>query len=336
MGMLGKNVRRVATISALFVSAMMLTANPSWAQVKWDFLVYQGLNAATTQIHVEFAKEVLQRTNGQLVITVRPPGEFPYNAADFHRVVGRGDVAMADTAYISSDVPGAGVLTSAFLVQNFDDLAKATKVTEPYITEGLNRFGAQVLFWWAFPPIKFFGAGKPVENLDGLKGLKIRTLTPEHQELLTGFGASPVAIAAPEVLTALQYGTANAAMTTAVGVVTSKWEGVMKWGYILNIAPTPSFVIVNSKAFAALPEEHRKILAELGPKYSKKLLDYVSGAEESDLKRLADKGMKVVNASPADTQRAQQLAQGLWANWVKARGESGEKIMKVVRDTLGR
>jgi TRAP-type transport system periplasmic protein len=304
--------------------------------IQWDMPVYLGLNAPTSQLLQGFADEVKEKTDGRLEITVRPPGELPYSAGEYHRVVGAGDIAMADTAWFTADVPAAGVLTSAGLVQNFDELRKAMPAVEDKISEQLDRFGAEVLFWWAFAPIKFYGAGDPPEGINDLAGLRVRALSPEHSALLEAVDATPVAIAAPEVMTALQYGTVNAAMTTAIGIVSASWDESLDWAYTLEIAPTPSYVIVNSDMLAELPDDVRQALLDVAADYGEKMLDFVEQKEAEDEAALAEAGMTIVEPTEEDRERLYEIVQPLWENWVEQHGEGAAEIMQSVRDAVGR
>lgn len=335
-------LRSILKLGAVALVATGLVAQhgaaPAAAQepTRWDLPVYLGLNAPTSQLLADFAKEVEEQTDGQLLITIRPPGELPYSAGEYHRVVGSGDIAMADTAWFTADVPAAGVLTSAFLVQNFDELRVAMPVVKDKLDEQLGRFGAEVLFWWGFAPIKFWGTGDAPEGLDDLAGLRVRALTPEHSELLSVLDATPVAIAAPEVMTALQYGTVNAAMTTAIGIVSASWDEVLDWGYVIEIAPTPSYVIVNSEMLANLPKEHQEVLRTVGAEYHEKMLDFIESQESEDQELLAERGMTIVEPTQEDRDRLYEMVQPLWTDWVAERGGDAEELMRAVRDAVGR
>ncbi|MBX3576163.1 MAG: TRAP transporter substrate-binding protein DctP [Rhizobiaceae bacterium] len=322
------------TLLAACAATSLATAFPAYAE-EWDLLVYNGINDPATKLMIEFAEDVKAKTEGRIEITVRAPGELPYGPVDYHRVVGRGDVAMADTAYISSDVPATGALTSAFLVQNHDELRKAMPAVAPLIDEKLKPFGAEVLFWWAYPPIKFWGVGEPPKTAKDLAGLKTRSISAEHQELLKMVGAVPVAVAAPEVMTALQYGTVNAALTTAIAVVATKWEDVMDWGYELELSPTPSYVIINSATLAALDEKDRNAVKEAGAVTQEKLLALVMEREVKDTAGLRERGM-VINAPTAEERATlQQQAVALWEAWAKSH-DNGEAIITAIRGAVGR
>lgn len=335
--MFNKSVTRRTALAGAAVGMLLAQAQFAAAQAKkWDLSVYLPLSTPAVQMLVEFAKDVGTATNGEVVISVRAAGELPYAASDYHRAVGEGEIAMADSAFFTADIPAAGVLTSAFLLQGYGDISAAMDVALPKINEQLDRFGAEVLFWTAYAPVKMWGKGQPVTAIKDINGMKVRALSAENAELLTALGAVPVTLATPEVMTALQYGTVDAILTSPYGLQSNSWVSAFDWSLDLAVAMTPTYVLVSKQLMAELSPENQQAVRDVAAKYAAPWLKLAEDIETTSLHEIQEAG--VVYNVPSDEDRAKliELAQPIWAKWAEARGGDTAEILDAVRAAVGR
>jgi TRAP-type C4-dicarboxylate transport system substrate-binding protein len=85
-----------ALSAALMLVAAVVQCAAQPKPVTWDFVLNAGLMHPVAVMEKEFVDEVKKRTNGQLDIVLRPPGELPYKLPEYLRVVGKGNVQMGD------------------------------------------------------------------------------------------------------------------------------------------------------------------------------------------------------------------------------------------------
>lgn len=332
-------------VSAALFAVLILAAAvaPGAAQPKpvaWDFVLNVGLTHPVAVMEKEFVDDVKKRTNGQLDIVLRPPGELPYKLPEYLRVVGKGNVQMGDVymGFLAGDTK-IGVLTGLpFLVGTAEELKKVMVVLEPLIREDYDRFGADILTWFTWPEQNFFGRGKPITTLDDFKGRKIRTTSPEQSELVKRLGGVPVSIPAPEVPSAAQRGVMEGVITAGFNLLGSKWYDFTEWAYLPNIhIGGPAYILVNKQALASLPAEHRKALQEAAAALQAKMLREIPAREQSDLKTLErDHKVKLIAAKPEDVARARKLMEGYWDEWAKQGGSKTVEALAQVRKALGR
>lgn len=88
-----------------------------------------------------------------------------------------------------------------------------------------EKFNGKVLSLWPFGPQVFY-CNQPLETLDDLNGLKVRSFTPSMSALLEHFGATPVTLTFPEVYPALQRNVASCGVTSPTSGNTGKWPEV--------------------------------------------------------------------------------------------------------------
>lgn len=325
------------------LAALALAAAPVGAQPKpaaWDMVLNVGLTHFVGAVEKDFVEDVKKRTNGGLVITLRPPGELPYKLTDYLRAVGKGDVQMCDVymGFIAGDSK-LGVLTGMpFLVGTSDELVKVMPALEPMIRDDFARFGAEILTWYTWPEQNFFGRGKPIQTIEDFKGRKIRTTSPEQSELVKRLGAVPISLTAPEVPSAAQRGIMDGVMTAGFNLLFSKWYEFTEWAYLPNIhIGGPAYILVNKAAMAGLPPEVRKGLQDAAQAFQARMLKEIPAREQADLKTLEQEHkVKLVRANPADVAKMRQLMEPYWDEWAKQGGPKTVEAIALVRKTLGR
>ena len=141
-----KIIKRLSRLGALF-AGIVFAASAS-AQVKWDMYTFVGVTHPIAVRLIGFAEEVKKQTNGQLVITVRPAGEFPFKATEIVRATGTGQVQLGQgySGFISGAVPLASIANLPFLVRDSDDVEKVRSIIHKYADPEFKKQGVKALF----------------------------------------------------------------------------------------------------------------------------------------------------------------------------------------------
>lgn len=105
--------------------------------------------------------------------------------------------------------------------------------------------------------------GKCVAKPDDMKGLKMRSQESQvHLETYKAFGAAPVEMAVPEVLSALQTGTVDGYSNTPLfSFATSWYKGITHYTYTKHIYQ-PAMLALSKKWFDAQPDDVKKVLLD--------------------------------------------------------------------------
>lgn len=304
--------------------------------VQWDLSVYYALNSNSSEIVNQFAKEIAEATNGDVEIVIRAAGELPYSPAEYHRAVGNGELAMADTFFITADIPAAGALTSVFLVRSYDEIRPAVDAVWPQIVEQLAEYGVEPLFYGAHAPARMWGTGEAVVSLEGIRGRKVRVLSSEQGLLMSELGANPVTITTPEVMTALQYGTVDSVLTSPNGVVANSWNSAFEWSFDLSMSMLPTYIIVSKEKMAELSPENQDAIRKISAKYTQMYLDQIEKHEALATESLAAGGISMSSPTEAENERLVELARPIWDGWASARGDDAQEAIRTIRSALGR
>jgi TRAP-type C4-dicarboxylate transport system substrate-binding protein len=331
---------RFLTLAAI---AVAMTAAPrAEAVTTWDYYLYTGATHPITQLLKGFTEEVKKRTNGELVINVRPAGELPFRATEVVKVVGEGQTQMGSGSpgFVGATTPIATVGNHIGLIRTYADMAKVWPIIDKYVSPHFERAGAKVLFHWSWPTQHVFGTGtsKPPATLDDFKARKMRTVAPEEAVMLKRLGAASISLTTPEVPVALDRGVVDGLISAAFNVVGSNWQGQLKWVWVSELhMGGPNYELVNIKAYNALPPNVRATLDQVAKEWTAKMNESIGSKDASDLNALRDKyKLTLVQARPEDLAKLHDLMQDYWDAWAKDQGPDGVAMMKEIRASLGR
>ena len=125
-----------------------------------------------------------------------------------------------------------------------------------------RRFKTKVLTLWPFGPQVFY-CSKPVNSVDDMKGLKIRSFTPTMSALLQKLGATPVTLPFAEVYPALANGVVDCGVTSPNSGNSGKWPEVTTHYFPLSVSGSVQGHFANLDYWNKFtPEQQAKIQAE--------------------------------------------------------------------------
>jgi TRAP-type C4-dicarboxylate transport system substrate-binding protein len=323
-------MKKAIAIAALVAA---LTEPASAQATEWKFYTYFANNDKPTQLHRAFAEDVTKATGGRLKITVFSSGELPYKASDVLRTVASNQVEIGDVAlgFVAGDVPELNAFAMPFACTSIDKFYDAaipavSKTVDSVLSQ---RFKTSSVMHWTMPPQQLWLV-KVVDNLDGLKGLKVRSWNREQAEVMRLVGGSGVTINPAEVIPSLQRRVVDGAFTAAVPALDWKINEVAAFGYLLNLTLSHQAVTVNEAALAKLPEDVRKIFLDKAKDWAPKYRSEMIEADAAARKTLVERGMKLREASPDETAKLRALTKPIWDDWTAKQGPAGKAMLDAV------
>jgi TRAP-type C4-dicarboxylate transport system substrate-binding protein len=315
-----KVITQLSRISALFVG-LVLAASAS-AQVKWDMYTFVGVTHPIAVRLIGFAEEVKKQTNGQLVITVRPAGEFPFKATEIVRATGTGQVQLGQG--YSGFISGA--------------VEKVRSIIHKYADPEFKKQGVKALFTFDWPPQNIFGRGDQVTKADQLAGKKLRTTDAKQSEMLKVLGGSSVSLTTAEVPLAVERGVVQGFMTAAFNVVGAKWYDGINWAYMADVnAGGPDYVFVNLAAYNKLDPKVRETLEKVAAQWGPKMTRENNSDDAAALELLRTKyNVKVYRPTKEETDALAKRMIPVWDAWAKQHGPNAVAALKEIREKLGR
>ena len=215
-----------------------------------------------------FADNLAEMSDGRMTLEVYPSSQMG-NATTCTQMLQTGDLTFfrQDAAAVYDfGVESHQVISLPYL---FEDSESAYEIMKGEIGDRLKQdvedagLGFYTLGFIADTNRNFFTADTPVETMDDLKGLKIRSLEASiYVDYKSSLGLNPTPMAFSEVYTSLSTGVIDAAANTLDSFCSNKFEEVCKY-YIMNNGMVPIYeLLVSAEVYDSLSPEDQQIVNE--------------------------------------------------------------------------
>ncbi|MBO9455791.1 TRAP transporter substrate-binding protein [Paracoccus sp. R12_1] len=316
--------------------ALILTASGVAAQ-EYSFK-FQSSDPAGNP-NYEFQKGwtelVAERSDGKIQIEMLPVGSVvEYNETLDAVAAGILDGQICDSSYWAGKDPAFGLISNP--VGAWSDPEQMIDFVEngggkEIMQELLGSYGLHFI-GVSTPGLEAFVSRVPLEGVDDLKGVKVRTPEGPIANVFAAAGASPVNLPSSEVYTSLDKGVVDAADYSVFSV--NQQQGLNE------TAPHPVYpgfhslplveVSMNKAKWDALPDDMKTLLEDTVKEFQQTQLQGNRDADEKALAEAeADPNITVHNWS--DEERAKFRKLGT-EEWQKIAGQS--PMAQQVYDTL--
>lgn len=286
--MRAKSFFNVLTTCAIFAGFLLASANSQAATTLK--LGHTGAPDHHYQIASEmFAKNVKDRTNGEIIIEVYPSDLYGKQKQLVSQAQqGLADMVLTSDAVISSFVPVFGILNLPFLFQDIDHVANTMdgEVGE-ILAQEASKKGLEVLGYWENGFRHITNNKNPVNTPADLKGIKLRT--PESKLVMDSFkalGASPVPMSFGEIYSALQTGTVDGQENPIAHLLAQKWYEVQKYLSLTGHQHYVEPLLISQDKFKSLTPEQQKILKEEAQKVAVEIRKLATQDEQKMLEEV--------------------------------------------------
>lgn len=311
--------------------AAALVASSAALADKWNMPVRSNERNYFTRNILQFAEDVKKATEGKIEIVVHPEDSLT-KQPEVKRAVQTGQVQIGELlmSIHSNESAVFGVDAVPFMATNNEENRKLLAAARPFIEERLKKQGIRLLFVVPWPPNSFY-AGKEINSTADYKGVKFRAFNPVTGRLAELMGAVPVTVQQSEVPQAFSTGVIQAMITSpATGVDTQAWDFVKYFYEVKAMAPW-NIVIVNERVFSRLDQKTQDAILAAAREAEER--GWKLQAEETGklVEVLKSKGMEVRQPSPGLMAELKKIGDQLIAEWSKAAGEEGQKILEQYR-----
>jgi TRAP-type C4-dicarboxylate transport system substrate-binding protein len=254
---------------------------------------------------------------------------------------GVADIGYVAPSYVSDKMPLSAVaqLPGAFGsacegTEAYYDLATGGIIAEQEMATNDVRLLLTVVAY----PYQVFTSNRPIDGLESLEGLKLRTTGGAMDIMARKVGAAPIQMAGPEVYDSLSRGTLDGLVFPYSGVLGYHLESLVKWGtQDLNFGSFAYNYVISEKKFQSLPEDVQKIMIDLGAKQTSAACRSVDGDVKPDMEKLRQAGVTFATLSEearAEIGRAIEPVTTEWAADLDRRGKPGTEVLQAFRSAL--
>lgn len=325
------SIRRslIGIIAALSVMHVLPAAA---ADFEWKLYTFFGVNDMPTNFHRKFAEDLTKATNGRLKITVLAGAELPYKMPDVLRATATDQVQIGDISPGGhlGEMPGMNVFDLPFLCTSLPAFARGVEVAAPIIDKLLkDKFDVIGLIHWTMPGQQIWLSKKPSSIAD-IKGNKIRMWSRMHVEMLDRLGASGVTVSAAEVVTAVDRGVVDGAITATIPATDWRLYNNAKYGFMLSFQLGHQLLGVNGAEFRKLPPDLQKIVMDTAKEWRPKYIQAIADADNAARKLFVEKGGTLIEPSAADIAKARETLQPMLDKWAKDNGAVSQEMLTKV------
>ena len=277
----------------------------------------------------KFAKEVNERSKGQIDIKVYPAGQL-YNDQNMNDALMSGglDIGMNSTARWSMVVPALKVLDMPFVLTSYSavdnaldgDLGKA-------LNQEMEKKGVHPLIWADYGYVQFCNNVKKIEKPEDFQGMKIRSYSETSADIIQSLGASPTTMSSSEVYMAIKNGTIDGQSSGQTAILSRKIYEVAKYLTVTNNSYVEFLVSMNDNSWKKLTPEQQKIITDTAKEIQDEIRKETKAEDERCLKELAAKGMDVYVIPKDEIHLWQEATAPVVAKFEQEQGDFGKKLV---------
>ncbi|MGA1350547.1 MAG: TRAP transporter substrate-binding protein [Burkholderiaceae bacterium] len=310
----------VGSLAALSLGASVQAAS-------WDMPTpYPDATFHTVNIQ-QFAKEVSEKSGGQLTIKVHSAGSL-FKHPEIKNAVRNGQVPIGEffLSLLANENPAFGIDSQPFLATNYDDAQRLWNAQKPVVDRLLDSQGLMVLYAVPWPPQGLY-TKKEVASVADLKGMKFRTNNAVLEKLATLAGAAPTQIEVPDIPQAFATGRVEAMITSPSTGANSK-----AWDYLNHFYDTQAWVpknivVVNKRAFQRLDSKTQAAVKEAAAAAEKRGWEMSKKETAEKIAVLKANGIKVHTPTPELMKGLKDIGAKMIAEWKVSAGKDGEAIL---------
>lgn len=310
----------------LLAGALAALALPALAE-NWDMPTPYGDSVFHTQNIIQFAEDVTAATDGALTITVHSAGSL-FGHPEIKDSVRRGLAPIGETlmSRLANEDPIFAIDSIPFLASNYADAEKLWDASRPMVEEKLAEQGLTLLYAVPWPGQSLFTSG-PVESTADLEGTAFRAYNNATERLAQLVGAVPTQIETGDIPTAFSTGRADAMITSpSTGVSSQAWDFVSNYTELQAWLPK-NMVIVNSRAFDALPEDVQAAVLEAAAQAETRGWQMSEDETAAQVATLEENGMTIAQPSEQLSQELAAIGETMTAEWLEEAGDAGQSVI---------
>lgn len=284
---------------------MILLSCPT-AEAKPKYLFKIGSLAPEGSIWIlqfqEFAREVEQKTKGEVGFRVYPGGIMGDDQAMYRKMrVGQLHGGGFTMTGISQIVPDFRIMSLPFFFESYAEVDEVTKGLLPLFKQ---RFAEQGMELIAMTEVGFVYTMStvPIVSIDQLRATTC--WTPAGDPVIATFmqtvGINPVQLSIPDVLSSLQTGLVDTVFNSLYGSIVLQWFTKARYINDTPFGYAYGTFLLDAKAMKKLPEEYAAAIQESADKYFPALIEKTRASNTESKEILEKQGVKFTQ-SPAET-----------------------------------
>ncbi|MEG2183500.1 MAG: TRAP transporter substrate-binding protein DctP [Cloacibacillus sp.] len=304
-------LKKLAMLITVFMFMMVVVSPSNAASVKWKLAHNRPV---TDDIHanmLEFAKNVKEKTQGEVIVEIYPAGQLGSAEAVFERM-GLGTVDM-QCAWMNTTLDKRlEIYNFPGYTGSYKEVEKVYHVGSPFMNllqELCDPLGVKLLGSYAqyLAGAAFVQLPKDVKNPNAKHKQKLRVPSQKmFSWMWEGFGYMTTPLPSSEVFTALQTKVIDGIATQGAQTIYMNSRDIVKYWVAADTNYEPWFICVSQESYDKLSKKNQKVISEEARKIeAKKFLD-AEPIMRSYEKKLQKHGVKVIELTSVEKKAFQE------------------------------
>ncbi|MCM3088641.1 TRAP transporter substrate-binding protein [Bhargavaea ginsengi] len=278
-----------------------------------------------TQVLEKFGSDLESETNGAVTLELYPGGSLgtPPEQYDL-ATTGTSDISLSVHGYTSGKFPLVEVMDLPFVVTSSEEGSK--KLWELYkeFPELQEEHGdTHPLALFTGEPNQILSKDKPIERLEDLRGLKVRSPSTLGNEILEAVGAVPVSMPVNDIYESLNKGVIDAALAGVSTVNDLNLHEVVDHVTIANLSASSMFITMNKDRYDQLPESEKEKFDALSENLSQQAGAALDQGGQDGLDKADEVGISVIELSSEEQEKFEKALQPVIDDWIKTKEAEG-------------
>ena len=282
---------------------MVLTCSTqAWADAKYLFKIASLAPEGSVWVNEfqEFAKEVKEKTNGEVEFRIYSGGIMGDDQAMYQRLrVGQLQGGGFTMTGIASIVPDFRAMAMPFFFRSYDEVDKVRDGLTPSFKKEFNNKGLEFLAMTEVGFIYAMSTG-PIKTIDDLRRNKCWAPTgdPVTGTYLSELGITPIPLSIPDVMTSLETGLINTVFNSLYGAIVLQWYTKTQFITDIPFGYAYGVILLDKNAFSKLPENYAVLIHAAADRHFAALLDSTRKSNNDSRQVLEQNGVKFIQPAP--------------------------------------
>lgn len=280
-----------------------------------------------------FISEVEELTEGRVTFQVFPASALGSPESHYDMAAtGVADITISLQSYTPGKFPLSSVVELPFIS---DSAMMGTEILHElyHMFPEIQREYAQTKVLWLFQNDAEYvlTAKRPVDSLDDMRGLRIRTASDITSAAVRAWGGTPMFMPMPDVYDAAQRGVIDGATGPLSVMESFRLGDVLRHVTEGPFTITNFFVVMNKQAWERLSPRNQAVIEELQEKYRKLSAAKYDEAGERGRRVAEQAGVQFHKLSDAERERFHQALEGTYREWINEMnrlGLPGEAVLR--------
>jgi TRAP-type C4-dicarboxylate transport system substrate-binding protein len=324
----------LSTSLILAMAVLLFTVHETaWAQSTFKLRYFTGMTPShyfCSDLMTYFASEVEKRTDGRVKVELYPGGQlFGYQDGIDAATMGAVEMGLTSAGQWGGHNPIFKFSDYFLLIEDMDHWFRARDKVHPILDDLYQKKNVKLLYYSAYGANGICSLS-PIENLQAIKGLKVRAPVPGAFDCLEAWGAVSAKVAAAEVYDALGKRAIDAAVSSWGVMYSRKFYEVAKH-FVGPLWWTVWVNFIDLGTWNKLPEDIKQIIMEVSKETEGQSLGIMKNDDQKSIDELKKVGsMKLLTEE--DKKEWVKPLQPVFEAWVKecAKAGFGEQAQQIL------